>query len=210
MTIKCNAALFRLATLCQDKSAARFYLNGVYIEPHPKKGVILTSTDGHRLVSIYDEDGTADESAIIALSPNALKECKPVKTGKRYVHVESRNAHVREERDGLTGFVTCAISDGCRVDGTFPDWRHIVPTIKFTAKSRPGHFNGTLLAAFGEIAAGLSKEKRKGDAPVVRILSDDPSSAALILFGNDDRAFGVLMPRRGEKESETVPAWMAL
>jgi hypothetical protein len=209
MTIKCNAALFRLATLCQSKEQTRFYLGGVYIEPHSKKGVIMTTTDGHRLVSIYDVDGSSDEpGATIALSQAALKECKVTKDGKRLLAIEGNTAVVVDHTESVLGD-SIAISPKCRVGGTFPDWRHIVPTINFTAKSRPGHFNGTLLATFGEIAAGLSKESEEGGKPVVRILSNNPSSAALVLFGNDDRAFGILMPVRGNKDSETVPAWMA-
>jgi hypothetical protein len=209
--IKCNAGLFRIATSCQSKEAARFYLQGVFVEPHGVKGVTLTSTDGHRLVSIYDENGFADEKAIISLSPAALKECKATKHSKRILVVDGANASVYDY-DGIGGDGKplgdiVAVSPKCKVDGVFPDWRRVVPKIEYNEKTRPAHFDGSLLSTFCDIAADLMKEKSKRAKPLVRVLGD-VDSPAVVLFANDERAFGILMPVTGPK-IETLPWWFS-
>lgn len=205
--IKCNAELFRIATSCQSKEEARYYLCGVFVEPHGVKGVMLTATDGHRLISIYDENGFADEKAIISLSPAALKECKATKHSKRILVVDGANAAVHgEDLEGTPGDVV-AVSPKCRVDGVFPDYRRVVPKIEFTDKTRPAHFDGRLLSTFCDIAADLMKEKGERTKPLVRVLGD-VDSPAVVLFANDERAFGVLMPVRGAGK-EALPWWFS-
>jgi DNA polymerase III sliding clamp (beta) subunit (PCNA family) len=71
--IRVNASLFRIAFKCTSTEASRYYLNGVFIEKHPTlQGVTMTATDGHKLISIYDESGTADAPAIVQLTKKAL------------------------------------------------------------------------------------------------------------------------------------------
>jgi len=206
--IKCNAELFRIVTSCQSKEKTRYYLQGVFVEPHVVKGVTLTATDGHRMLSVYDENGTADESAIISLSPAALKECKATKRFiKRALVIDGLNAAVHDQySEGDVGDVV-AVSPKCRIDGVFPDWRRVVPRIEFTAKTRPAHFDGALLSTFCDIASDLMKEKDLRGKALVRVLGD-VDSPALVLFSNDDRAFGVIMPVRGEG-SDSLPWWFS-
>ena len=41
------------------KADARYYLEGIYIEPHEADGAYLVATDGHRLCVIHDESAQA-------------------------------------------------------------------------------------------------------------------------------------------------------
>lgn len=58
------------AVLDQFKATndVRYYLNGVFVSPHPEKGVILAATDGHTMVIIHDPDGSCDSEQIFPLS----------------------------------------------------------------------------------------------------------------------------------------------
>lgn len=207
--LKFNADLFRIVSTCQSKEQTRYYLCGVYVEPCAAGGVTLVATDGHRLMCARDENGTADESAIIQLSPAALKACK---TGKgelrREVAVDGSGATVRAVlQDGDSETVQLiAFSTDCRIDGTFPDWRRVVPDPSFAAESRPGAFNGSYLSSFGTIAADLAK-LRDSKKSLLRILSSEPESPALVLFPLDPQAFGVIMPCRCDM-STTPPDWL--
>ena len=53
-----NAGLFYAASLFTSKEDARYYLQGVFVEPHPIEGITLTATDGVRLACIYDRSGS--------------------------------------------------------------------------------------------------------------------------------------------------------
>ena len=90
--IRVNANLFRLAQMTVSTEETRYYLNGIFIQPHAVQGVLLVSTDGHRMTVIHDETGHADQSAIVRLSPEALKLCKLSKDGAAFrsldVHIE--------------------------------------------------------------------------------------------------------------------------
>jgi DNA polymerase-3 subunit beta len=58
------------AVLDQFKATndVRYYLNGVFVSPHPEKGVILAATDGHTMVIIHDPDGSCDSEQIFPLT----------------------------------------------------------------------------------------------------------------------------------------------
>lgn len=205
--LKFNADLFRIATVCQSNEQTRYYLVGVFVEPRKAGGVTLTATDVSRLVCIYDETGTADESAIVSLTPDAFKACK---TGKhetrREIEIDGPNATIY----AVTGAgenetrTPVAFSNSCRVDGTFPDYRRVIPKIDIKPDSRPGNFNGALLADFGKIATELAKLRGQKTGQV-RLMSFDPTMPAMVQLPNAP-AFGVLMPMRGE-QSDTMPDW---
>lgn len=58
------------------KQDIHYYLNGFHVKPHPVKGVILTATDGHCLVTIHDKDGFADGNYIFPISKGLLAASK--------------------------------------------------------------------------------------------------------------------------------------
>lgn len=219
-----DARLYAAAAICMSKEEKRYYLCGVFVEPHAVKGVTLTTTDGVRLICIHDESGSADESAIIALSADALKACKAKVSRQaqlcgavRVVTVDGADAIVSEiATDNSTGEKTeigkVAISQKCRVDGTFPDYRRVVPrdllgarntTLGAGKNADPGHFDARQLSSLCDVAEMLSDARESA----VRVVCADASSPALILFSGAPYAFGVLMPVKGAEGCD-VPAWL--
>ena len=63
--IDVNAMLFKAARECQSSEETRYYLGGVYVQPHPERGALLVATDGHRLIAIHDETGICEKPAIV-------------------------------------------------------------------------------------------------------------------------------------------------
>ncbi len=59
-----------------NESVSRYYITGICIRPHPKKGIVLVATNGHTMAVIHDENGTTDmPEAILPLNPDLLKIC---------------------------------------------------------------------------------------------------------------------------------------
>jgi hypothetical protein len=221
--IRCNANLFRIASTCQSKEETRYYLCGVYVEPHAVKGVTLVTTDGHRLLCLYDETGHADESAIIALTPNALKECKPGKHQQRFLTIDGANATINAGVVTKGGEIelgdAIAVSVKCRIDGTFPDWRRVVPQVPMIlpADESAPSFSGDYLGSMGDIAIALEKHfDRYSNNPsngrgIMSTVAKECLGPSLVLFPKVQEAFGVLMSVRANAAGvvhNQVPEWL--
>ena len=220
--IRVNANLFRIANLSVSTEETRYYLNGVFVEKHASgKGATLTTTDGHRLLSIYDETGICDKPAIVKLSDAALKCCKPHKSdpegSTRYIVVdqasETATIDVRVGYDCLK-HQTVAVSERCIVDGTFPDYRRVVTQCvnPCDGKEMVPSFDQAYVASFCDIALELwvhagNKRARSGAGSVV-ITGATRGEAALVSFPHNPIAFGLLMPMRTPAGFKPVlPAW---
>lgn len=182
--IKVKASYFKAASVCMSTEETRYYLNGVYIEPCAAGGVTLTATDGHRLVCIHDKDGTCDKPTIVGLPKGALK-------------VRNPEGDVTVGEDGLFRHGTFISLNTVIVDGTYPDYRHVVC---LTEKSGLGHaaapaIKGRYLADFARIASILAEQR--DDQMAVRIITGPAESEpALISFPSSAHAFGIIMPMR--------------
>lgn len=206
--IRINANLFRIAYSCVSKEETRYYLNGVFVEPHPQGGVTLTTTDGHRLLSLYDENGFADESAIIALD---TKLCKAKRYCSRFISIEtgSDSATILEGMGDVYDpdvFAPVATEYKVRIDGTFPDYRRVVPSTPDMANLAAPNFNGSYVGDFGAIGRELSLHFGGSKTGIMRVVSSDIGGPALILWSAVSQAFGVLMPMRGADTCD-APAW---
>lgn len=217
--IRCNANLFRIATACQSKEETRYYLCGVLVEPHHTKGVQLVATDGHRMLVIHDENGFADESAIISLGADGLKHCKQKRGMRRDVVIETGAADatisdVFDNKDGTLESTPVAVAFKVRIDGTFPAYRKVLPDT-FPADGMPS-FAGVYLASMGNIGVELAQHftdwtprdsgPHRKDGLIAR---GDANGPALVTWPSFDKAFGILMPIRHESNA-SVPDWFAL
>lgn len=224
--IRCNANLFRLAFTCSSKEETRYYIGGVFVEPHASKGVTLTATDGHRLICVHDESGYATESAIIKLTPDALKACKPgrgerrdlvISTGENSATVCRTIADAGPDCDTLKD-TPIAFSPDCRIEGTFPDYRRVVPQGAMILKEGdlPASFSAEYVTAFATL--GLDLEGHFDRLPsrsaysstgrgILCIHTRDARDAALVRWSRVPEAFGVLMPCKAPDTSNSTPAW---
>lgn len=181
-----SADLFRIAYACVSKEETRYYLNGVHIEPHPDGGVLLVSTDGHRMLCIHDPDGQSDGNGIIRASKEFLGLCKSGKESPRRLVVSGSSATLREDTAPV------AFQKDCLIDGTFPAWRRVVPPTP--DQWAPASFNAPYVAEFAKIATALAKAT-DSSSRAVRFVSKSPADPTIVLFPGMP-AFGVLMPIR--------------
>lgn len=198
-----NANLFRNAYAWVSKEETRYYLQGVYIQPHPVSGAFLVSTDGHGLVVVYDRSAVVTEAAIVKLTPEALKACKPGarETEERRLISDGEDLPVQVK----LGDMAVALSNNWKVDGTYPDWQRVCP--RNIEEPSPAHFNPIFVARMAKLGEELEHD-RKGAARPMTITANG-QGPALVHFNFLD-AFGVLMPVRSMRDIDEnrVPAWV--
>lgn len=218
MTTRVNAALFDLAYTAVSKEETRYYLNGVHIEPHPVKGALIVSTDGHRMVCIHDADGVCDQQMIVKLPTYVRALCKDKKAAlgidraileidaaanSAMVVVESVNA-----KGGVTRTTPLVTAHKCLIEGTFPDWRRVIPSGEMEPMPLAA-FNPRLLAdlaAFGKKFVTGSGTGR-GAMYFLRQKGKDGMDPTLVRFSGIDHVFAILMPMRADFDVR-MPAFL--
>lgn len=217
MTIRVNAELFRLAYAAVSKEETRYYLNGVRVEPHPEKGAILVSTDGHRMVCVHDPDAQIDEAAIVKLPPFALALCA-AKKGRGLgvdrailtVDVQAQTATVAHEhsnKEGVTDKSEPLVSaHRVIIEGTFPDWRRVTPKGPFEAASNVA-FNSKLLAELGAFGNKLPDKSYGNAMYLLRQTGPEDGGPVVIRWAGIHSVFAVLMPMRAEIET-SLPSFL--
>jgi hypothetical protein len=214
-----SMSLQKLLPFVSDEET-RYYLNGICLESHPSYGINLVATDGHRL-SIWNETNSFADSKIppsIILHANdetkALLKIKPGKGMKAYATIDtddkrltiSQGPDAIQNDEDLTLIATC---EHVLIDGTFPDWRAILPPLDnlisfpFQCESM-ACFNASYLSDYLKVAKGTVVE----DAAIT-ILADaknDGTGPAVILLSSIPEFLGILMPKNGTISQKAAAA----
>lgn len=174
----------------------RYYLNGVFVQPHEKGGAVCTATDGHRLGVRHDPTGRVFEQQIVKL-PKAIRAPSAsqsrmwavlTRTGDSYGHLSLVPALLDREHDtpenaiARIGEAELRFGDAI-IDGDFPDYTRVIPSEG--ADDKVVGFNGKLVASFGDH---------------LTIRGEGASSPHLIFDNNDPDFLGVLMPMRSNTD----------
>lgn len=188
-----DAKLFRAVYMTVSKDPPRYYLNGVYVEPHPHGGVFLVSTDAHRMTVAHDPDATATRPAILNLSvsPASIVSKRGAETTNTISAFTSSENGMAEVYVMNYGKIVNGAA-GEEIDGDFPNFRKALPEIKGFA----GYvgFNGKYLKKIHDAAKLLSGEKStslsvrvtKPEAPIL-VRCNDPDASNI---------FWIVMPMR--------------
>lgn len=196
--VETSARLFSAVFLCVSKEETRYYLNGVYVHPHPEKGIMLVATDGHRLLVAHDEAGICTKPSIVAIDKEGAKAL--ARSDKERLVVSAEGVV------SIPGLFLAAKSS--IIDGIYPDYvrllKPMLADIKASKRSAAS-FNGEYLSAFAKIAGRLSNPT----TPSMRVVAFDEASPALVLFPSALAAnvFGILMPMRADV-GNAFPAFM--
>ncbi|WP_119309670.1 hypothetical protein [Cohaesibacter haloalkalitolerans] len=189
------------ASLFVSKDGLRYYLNGVLIEPDPRGGIFLVATDGHRLVVFRDPDGMTDKPHILPVPKHLFDACKySAKAGKRELMADGDLIHLYENIVEEEPSVRVHVSIFSEIDGTYPDWKAIIPgsTIE---QQQSDSFSCPYLSSFGQLiiaAYGNSQEHK-----AIRLLQNG-QGGALVLHNTIDW-FGMLMPMRLNIDRVSLP-----
>lgn len=216
-----NPALFWAVAQFASTEEVRYYLNGVAVQAHPEKGVLLIATDGHRMVTAHDPEGYTPQDIIVSVhtgyntamqAKNGLVKAAKLKppvgdSARAIMTVDIEADSVSITVAGETVFAACKVL----VDGTFPDWQRIRPRGPFDGACTG--FSAKYLGEFHKVA-GLdigSLEKGfvgNGSKRGIFINTMDAGSPAEILFGDSLPFYGVLMPMRISDTQCAAPKWL--
>lgn len=191
-SIQFDFRALKAAAFCVSSEETRFYLKGVFAE-YKDGNLLLVATDGRRLIAVHpDSNGPAPHGpAFEIIIPSDV--IARIKLGRRDTmgDLVCEAGQWALHYDGLKiGFTP--------IDGTFPDWRRIVPS---ETSGDTAQFNAAYLVDFAKASKMLGGDTR----PVVAYNGEGP---ALIGFQSDIDAFGVLMPFRASIVPTTPPAWI--
>lgn len=167
--------ILKAALICASQEESRYYLRGVHLSTSGH----LVATDGHRMfVARLNEQPAADVIIPYSDVQAALKLA-----GSRAQEIE-----VTPERIGQIAYQP--------VDGTFPDWRRVVPTGEESPSDKPGANDGAEHVHFNHAYIGdLAKMgKLLGGSSMLHVTS--ASHPALVTFGEREDCLAVLMPMR--------------
>ena len=177
----------RINNLAASGEKTRYYLKCVYVEV-AEKTVTYTATDGKVLLSRREdcaEPNTLTGSWIIP--SDFIKSLKPSKHTSEAVMTIAPSPNYSKML-AFTGSITGMAAP---IDGTFPDYRRIIPaTVDGKIAQFDGHFMG-LLAKFGKaLGLGYFTVHHNGD------------HAAPVTWERGQGTFAVVMPVR-----VTAEAW---
>lgn len=210
MTIKVNSDLMRLAADAVSSEFARYYLHGVFIEPHHERGALMVSTDGHRMVVVHDPDAICDESAIVKFTEAMRrKSFRRSRQLPRFiaVDVKAKTATVTEPAGGgNAGRGDRLTAHDVIVDGTYPEWKKVVPAPADDAGVNIGGFNPKYVRMFGRLGRDVRKTMGLTNAPM-RLWQADDATAAIIRWDGAPNIFSLLMPMKWHGDNDAIPAF---
>lgn len=199
--VRLDAALKVRPFISTDET--RYYLQGVHISASPTGGANCAATDGHRLGIAFDCDGLVHKEAIVRI-PAIVKAKKGLllrpwlvgmmdsPTSGYIAIVDGKKTDESEDvaEYAIARVEECSLRLGRMfIDGTYPDWRGIIPEMKPTDTTRA--FNRKYLAGFGD-----------------NIQITEASEASPHIVHTDDKNFlGVLMPMRTDRR--VMPEWLS-
>ena len=179
--------LLKAALVCASSEESRYYLRGVHLAT---SGHMVT-TDGHRMfVARLAERPTADVIVPYVDVTMALKLAGRAKD----VEID-----LAANRIGQIQYTP--------VDGTFPDWRRVVPTGLEQPSDKPDdapgrvHFNARYVGEFEKMADILCGKAKEAQSVLHATTASNP---ALVTFGERADCFGVIMPVRRKPDMQAV------
>ena len=201
-TVKFNAQLLAAVSPCISKEETRYYLTGIYFEPHPNGGAYAVATDGHALACAHDPDGVAPEGGVILpMGKNILRDCKSKRTDSadRFFAWDNETG-LSTVTQGDLGDKPFAMEPAQAIDGTFPDWRRVVPVTKDTTASAHMTYGAAQLKRLQDVATALGDKNTP-----LSFFAEDATSPAIVRFGNHNDIFAVQMPMRPSIEGPALP-----
>ena len=199
-TYSFNLRALKAAAVASSSEETRYYLKSVCLEPRGTDALFI-ATDGHRLICFKEAGEIGGFPQKIIIPAHIIAQ---IKVGAR--DVEAR-AELTVTEAGELAIRYDGVSYGFTpVDGTFPDWRRVVP-MKVTGEA--GHFNPEYVLDFTK-AKRIASGKRDEAAQMQQNGPNDPALVRMV-FGNSVNleGFGVLMPMRGpDLGAHERPAWI--
>lgn len=175
--------LLKAALICASSEETRYYLRGVHLAT---SGHMVT-TDGHRMFVAR----LAERPSIDVIVPYDAVAAALKLAGARCKDIE---IDLAVNRIGQIQFTP--------VDGTFPDWRRVVPTGEELPSGKPDDAPGAVHFNHAYVGDMSKMGKLLGGSSMLHPVS--ASHPCLVTFGEREDCFAVLMPLRRKIDRSAV------
>ena len=186
LKVTLNIRALRATLVAVSTEETRYYLNGINLEFTPD-GVVMAATDGHRMIVLrqpYGEHAATGAHASVIVPRDLVAKLKV-----KHKTLDTTDLTIGD--DGRLTFEHAGESyGGSRVDGSFPDYRRVVPT---DLDGKPAQYDPIYLADFAKARKELGGDRTT--SPIVRYNGEGPAVVDFAYETGFD-AFGVLMPLR--------------
>jgi DNA polymerase-3 subunit beta len=203
LKVTLNIRALRATLVAVSTEETRYYLNGIHLEFTPD-GVVMAATDGHRMIVLrqpYGEHAATGAHASVIVPRDLVAK---LKINPRMKTLDTTTLTIAD--DGRLTFEHAGeMFGGARVDGTFPDYRRVVPQ---DLDGKPAQYNPAYLADFAKARQELTGQKADRDgtgSPIVRYNGQSPAVVDFA-WGTGFQAIGVLMPIR-DRTDATYHTW---
>lgn len=189
MTFDLNLRVLKGVVEASSDEETRFYLQGVLLEIR-KAHVTYVATNGHIVLAHREPIKDTESVGDFIFPKSAIGTIKLGKLG----------ADVVEAMLQPDGTITVPMSGGTTmsvrpVDGTFPAWHRVLPSVHAEKDVRLGAYDGALLVKLDKGASTI--KGTKADQPSYSRASVD--GPAMLSWSGLPRTVGVVMPyRQGE------------
>lgn len=199
--IRFHAKYLRTLTQFQSQHDIRYYLNAIFIEPHPQGGAMLVATNGHMLVAIRDVEATCSQRVLFSPDKGAISaSSKPARGAVRWVDINpyTERMVMRDRTRVREAFVerdVYAQAGSALVQGVehFPLWRRIIPDFSKLKRGPMDMIQGNYLR---KIMDAHPLDSRGGRA--VNLWQADEHGPVIVQFDGAPEMIAVLMPMRDE------------
>lgn len=122
----------------------RYYLNGVLVEP-AEHGAFLVATEGHVLAVVHSAAAHTDKQRILYISDDMARACRELTSGSLSSTLKIEDEKSRSIIADATGehFIK---PGNAFIDGKFPEWRRVIPTVENLQPGLLSAINCTYLA----------------------------------------------------------------
>jgi DNA polymerase-3 subunit beta len=196
-----HMSALKATAIAASTEQTRYYLNGVCIE-HSPNGPIFIATDGHRLIA-STQKWLAESPATFAPVIVPMSLIKRIKINRK---IEQATMTIEHKEGGailISIYYAGATYAENSIDGTFPDWRRVLPQ---SGDGTISQYNPAYLSDFAEAGRVLAG----GKCDVAVAVSYNGGSPALVRFWHEDQpvqSFGVIMPIRTNPVMQAPPTW---
>lgn len=206
--VRTSARYLRMLLPFMGRDPTRYYLKGIKAEPHPKRGILLVATDGHRMGIVHDEAGESNGDWINRVPGNVAATLR-TKAAEDATCLYSDNAlYITKAESELPLDQVGAdhlIAVGSEpIDGTFPDWTRAVPRSVPDAMTSDRTFKAGYLADFGDVGKGAF-----GGYGGITLYRAGPEDPCIVRVSQVPEFLGILMPQRAAG-MPALPDWLEL
>lgn len=193
-----SVPMFKIVARFASCEPVRDHISGVRLQRHPKGGVIMVATDGHRMMVVHDERGRCARPITI----DAKCGLKAARAADKNIRNEETRWRVRR---GDLAPQAREKRLPCKDTKTFPDWLHVVRLAVRDAGASPCAVNPRYLAEFASCFEKLAIRPYPKIIVGRGKISSDPF---LITSPDVPHALGILMPMRNPDNTVTPPAFL--